>query len=73
VAYLRITRIGELEKPPLLGKGCVTRNSRVTVGSGVFMRSVPRLHKESICSFSSGAAAEKCQPARTGAVGHGSR
>jgi hypothetical protein len=48
------------------------------------MRSVLRLHKESIVRyelvrqleasyFISGVAAEMCQPARTGAVGHGSR
>jgi hypothetical protein len=73
VAYLRIARIGKPDKPPLLGNGCVTRNNRVTVRSGVFMRSVPRLHKESICSFSSEAAAERCQTARTGVVGHGNR
>jgi hypothetical protein len=45
------------------------------------MQSVPRLHKElMVCCelvqqleascFSSGAAAERCQPARTGAFGH---
>jgi hypothetical protein len=48
------------------------------------MRSLPRLHKESIVlyellrqlkasHFSSEAAAERCEPTRTGAVGHGSR
>jgi hypothetical protein len=56
--YLHIARIEEPEKPPLLGNGYVTRNNTVIVGIGVFMRSVPRLHNESVCSFSSGAAAE---------------
>jgi hypothetical protein len=36
VAYLLEARTVELEKQPLLGNGCITRNSGVTIGSGVF-------------------------------------
>jgi hypothetical protein len=35
VVYLLKARTVELEKQPLLGNGCVTHNSGVTVGSGV--------------------------------------
>jgi hypothetical protein len=36
VAYFLKARNVELEKRPLLGNSCVTRNNGVTVGSGVF-------------------------------------
>jgi hypothetical protein len=36
VAYLFEARTVEPEKQSLLGNGCVTSNSGVTVGSGVF-------------------------------------
>jgi hypothetical protein len=36
LAYLLKARNVEPEKQPLLGKGCVTSNNGVTVGSGVF-------------------------------------
>jgi hypothetical protein len=36
LAYLLKSRTVEPEKRPLLGNGCVTRNNKVTVESGVF-------------------------------------
>jgi hypothetical protein len=38
VAYLRKARTAEAEKQPLLGDGCLTRNSGVTVGRVFFVR-----------------------------------
>jgi hypothetical protein len=46
VAYFLKEKTVEPEKQPLLGNGCVTRSNGVTVGSGVFVRSVPRLYHE---------------------------
>jgi hypothetical protein len=36
VEYLLKVRTVELDKQPLLGNGCVTRNNGVTVGSSFF-------------------------------------
>jgi hypothetical protein len=36
VAYFPKAKIGEPDKPPLLGNGCVTRNNIVTVENGIF-------------------------------------
>jgi hypothetical protein len=36
VAYLLKARTVEPEKQPLLGNGCITRSSGVTIGNGVF-------------------------------------
>jgi hypothetical protein len=46
VAYLLKARTVEPGKQPLIGNGCVTRRSGVTVGSGVFVRSVPIRYNE---------------------------
>jgi hypothetical protein len=42
VAYLPQARTVDPEKQPLLGNGCVTRNNRVNVGSGVFCAVRPK-------------------------------
>jgi hypothetical protein len=36
VAHLLKARIVEPEEQPLLDNGCITRNNKVNVGSGVF-------------------------------------
>jgi hypothetical protein len=46
VAYLLKAKTVESEKQPLLGNVSVTLNTEVTIGSGVFVRSVPRLYNE---------------------------
>jgi hypothetical protein len=46
VAYLLKARTVEPEKQLLLGNGCITRNSGVTIGSGVFVRSMPIRYNE---------------------------
>jgi hypothetical protein len=46
VAHLLKARTVEPEKQSLIGNGYVTCNNEVTVGSGVYVRSVPRLSNE---------------------------
>jgi hypothetical protein len=46
VAYFLKARTVEPEKQPLLGNGCVTFNTGVIIGSGVFVQFVPRVYNE---------------------------